>query len=109
MDVGLLNKVIVFKENTPTTLGAGKKDSYSTLLTTRGSMQLKSGNRALDFGKLVQNRQWELIVRFQTELETNLSQSLKVEYDSRTFTIDSWEKMGEKRFYYRITLNEQTN
>jgi hypothetical protein len=109
MDVGQQNKVIVFKTNSATTLGAGKKDNYSTLLTTRGSMKMLNGNRGLSFGELAQNKQWEMVTRFQTGIESALSQSMKVEYDGRTFTIDRWEKIGEKRFYYRFILNEEVN
>lgn len=107
MDIGSLNKVIVFKKNTPSTLGAGKKDSYSTLLTTRGSMKMLNGSRSLTFGDLTTRKSWEMITRYQSAIASNLSPALKVEYDGRTFTIDSWEKMGEKKFYYRFILNEE--
>lgn len=107
MAVGQLNKVIVFKQNTPIQKGAGKEDAYTTLLTTRGSMKQLSSSKGLYYGEISEGARWELMVRFETALASALNMSLKVEYDSRTFTIDSWEKIGEKRFYYKFILSEQ--
>lgn len=107
MDIGQLNKIVTFKVNTPTTQGAGKKDAYTTLLSTRGSLKQLSSSRQLAYGSISEGVRWELVVRYETELEDNLDMSLKVEYSGRTFTIDSWEKVGEKRFYYKFILSEQ--
>lgn len=107
MDIGQLNNVVTFKVNTPVAHGAGKKDAYTTLLSTRGKMTQLSASRQLAYGSISEGVRWELIVRFETDLEDNLDMSLKVEYSGRTFTIDSWEKVGEKRFYYKFILSEQ--
>jgi hypothetical protein len=107
MGIGQLNKIVTFKLNTPTVKGAGKEDAYTTLLSTRGSMKQLSGSRQLAYGEISEGVRWELIVRFETYLEAALSMKLKVEYDSRTYTVDSWEKIGEKRFYYKFILSEQ--
>lgn len=105
--IGELKEIVTFKKNTPSTLGAGAKDSYSTLLTTRGRLRKKSGNRTLSFGSIDEHNQWELIVRFQTALETNLRMDVKIEIGGRTFTINSFEKIGEKNFYYVFNLAAQ--
>lgn len=107
MEVGNLNKVVVFKSNTPTAKGAGSADGYATLLTTRGHLKKNSGGRGFAFAELSENNSYTLTVRFETALETALSPSVKVEIESRTYTVASWEKMGEKRFYYKIQLNEK--
>ena len=107
MGIGFLNKVVVFKKNTPTTLGAGSKDAYTTLLTTRGTIRKQNGSRGISFGEILESSSYELIVRVQILLESNLSTSIKVEMDGRLFTVSSWEKIEEKRFYYKIQLNEQ--
>jgi len=109
MEVGTLNKVVVFKQNTPTTKGAGKADAYTTLLTTRGSLKKLNGSRGISFGELLESNSYEMFTRYQQDLEDNLSMSVKVEIESRLFTISSYEKIGEKRFYYRFILNEQRN
>lgn len=109
MEAGQLNKVVVFKANTPTDKGAGGKDSYATVVTTRGNLKKNSGSRGFAFGDLTENNSYTLTVRFETSLESALRMDMKVEIESRTFTIASWEKVGEKRFYYKIQLNEKRN
>ena len=109
MGVGNLHKVVLFRKNTPGTLGAGGSDSYSDLLTTRGSLKKINGSRGLSFGEVLESNSYELIVRVQTLLEQNLRTDLRVVIEGRTFTISSWDKMDEKRFYYKIILNEQRN
>lgn len=107
MDVGALNRVVEFQANNPVTLGAGKKDVYTTLLTTRGSLKMLSAGRALSYGNIEIGKGFECVVRFQTLLESNIRPDLRVVIDDRTFTVHSWEKVGEKRFYYKFILNER--
>lgn len=102
-----MNKVVVFKRNTPATLGAGKADSFATYCTTRGSLKKLNGNRSLSFGELLQGNSWEMWTRFNTDIETYLRMDNRIEIGSRVFTIQSFEKIGEKRFYYKFILNEQ--
>lgn len=109
MGIGDLNKVVIFKQNTPVTKGAGKEDAYTTLLTTRGSMIQKSSSRGSNYGEISDGANWELIVRFQTALDGLDYMKMKLEYNSRTFQINSFEKIGEKRFYLKFSLSEQRN
>lgn len=109
MEVGQLNKVVVFKQNTPTTLGAGAKDAYTTLLTTRGSLRKLNGGRGLSFGELLESNSYEMITRYQVALANGLNMAVKVEIESKTYTIQSFEKIGEKKFYYKFILNQQNN
>lgn len=109
MGVGNLHKVVLFRKNTPSALGAGSVDSYSDLLTTRGSLKKLNGSRGLSFGEVFESNSYELIVRVQTLLEQNLRMDMKVVIDGRTFTLSSYDMMDEKRFYYKMILNEQRN
>jgi hypothetical protein len=109
MNVGNLHKVIVFKQNNPTVKGAGKADAYTTLLTTRGSLKKLNGNRGLSFGELLESNSYEMITRHQQALEDNLRMDMKIDIEGRTFTIQSYDKVQGKRFYYRFILNEQRN
>lgn len=106
MEVGRLNKVAVFKQNTPSAKGAGNANSYSDILTTRCSLKKQSGSRGLNFGMLEENSSYEMITRYQQEIEDNVRMDMKISIDGRLFSIQSKEKVGEKRFYYRFILNE---
>ena len=108
MSAGSLHKVVVFKSNTATTLGAGKADSYSTLLTTRGELKKLSGNRSLSFGEMFQTNAFELTVRYDSVLSAALRMDMKIEIEGKTYTINSWEKVGEKKFYFKMIINEQS-
>ncbi len=107
MGVGELNKIVVFKSNTPTTQGAGAKDGYSTLLTTRGRLRKLSGARNLTFGELVESSSYELKVRYEQTLADNIKRNMKVEIDGKIYTIDSVEQVEEKRKYFLIALKRK--
>lgn len=106
MAIGEFNKVVAFKSNSASALGAGLADSFSTYCTTRGRLRRLSGSRGLSFGEMVGNDSFELTVRRESLLDTNLSLSNKVLIDSVTYTIDSIEKIEEKRFYYKLVIRK---
>jgi hypothetical protein len=109
LGIGGLHKIVVFNKNTPAQMGAGTVDSYSTLLTTRGSLKKQSGIRGLGFGELLESNSYVMYVRYQQALEDNLRMDMKIEVEGRVFTISSYDKVEEKRFYYKLILNEQRN
>lgn len=105
MGVGEFTKVVTFKVNSPTTQGAGKKDAYTTLLTTRGRLRKQNGSRSLSYGDIVLTDNYELLVRYETTIASNIRPDLKIEIDSVTYTIQSVEKIGDKIFYYRFIIS----
>jgi hypothetical protein len=104
MDIRM-DKIVVFKSNTPTTKGAGSADSYSTLCTTRGRLKKSSSVRTLSAGEMSFDGTYELIVRYQDTIHNAIRNDLKILIDSVTYTIQSWEKMREKRFYLKFTIS----
>lgn len=111
IEIGQLKKIVVFKKNTPIAKGAGKKDVYATLLTTRGYLERSSGSRTLEAGQEISSNRWTLVTRFQnallTEIDVNRS-NMKVEIDSKTFLINGTpELIDERRMYYRFSLTQQ--
>lgn len=116
--IGQMRSSVVFKTNTPTvnatadreavTTG-GENDVYSTLLTTRGRLRKKNGNRGLDLGLLSGQDSYELVCRFQSALESSLKVNMKVFVDSVEYTIASWEKIDQLNHIYKFDLNTQVN
>lgn len=100
-------KTVVFKKNTPSAKGAGAVDSYATFLTTRGRLTQSSGNRGFSFGELAEQTSWKLSVRACADLDSNISASVKVEIDSETYTVDSWNVTESRPYYYEIKLNKK--
>lgn len=100
-----LNKVVAFKTPTLTTTATGgQTESYSTLVTTRGRLRKQNSARSLSFGEMTFGGTYELITRYQDAIFNAISTGMKVTIDSVDFTITSWEKMNEERFYLRFTI-----
>lgn len=84
---------------------AGKNDNYVSLLTTRGRLRKKSGDRSLLAGLIESKETFELICRFQTTLESSLRSDVKIVIDGKIYTISSWEKIDEIKHWYKFLLN----
>lgn len=104
MVIGQLKQVVRFDKNIPTPLGAGFADVYTTLLTTRGHLKKVSGQRANSFGDVEHVDRFDLYVRYQTDLDENLRTDTKIVIDEKTYTIQTYERVGEKSFYYHFVL-----
>ena len=102
---GLMINICEFQKNTPAVEGAGFVDNYATLLSCRGYLRKRSGTRVLSEGEVSFQDSFELITDFIQNLYDNLRSDLKVIINSRTYTVDSWEQMEEKRFYLKFQLS----
>ena len=99
---------VVFKSNTRSaTATGGGIDSYSTLVTTDGRLTQLRKDRGMGFSEVSFSGAYELIVRYQDTIFNAIRTDLKIEVDSVRYTIQSWEKMDEKRFYLKFIINRQ--
>lgn len=105
--IGECRQIVRFEYNEPTQLGAGKKDHYIELLTTRGKLRKINGNRSNSLGEAILGSQWSLQCRFQLNLSYYMGKSLKVLIDNMFFTIDKYELIDQKQWWYSFTLNEK--
>lgn len=105
--IGKMRQVVKFERNDPTQLGAGKKDHFVELVTTRGELRKLSGHRALSFGEANIDNTWELKIRFQDALNNYLSKSLQVVIDNMFFSINTYEWIDQKQRYIRFILNQK--
>ena len=98
---------VVFKQNTPTTTtSGGGADSYATLVTTDGRLRKRSGNRGLQAGEVGFNSSWELITRYQDTIFNAYRSDMKVDIDGVRYTVQSCDKIDEKRFWLRFDLTK---
>ena len=107
MRIGQLNKVVLFQMNIPAALGAGGKDVYVDLLTTKGYLKKKSGFKNAQFGEISSDNSYDLWIRYQPYLQSHLRIDLRIIINSRVFALESWEQVNEKNFYYRLAVNEK--
>jgi hypothetical protein len=107
MAIGKFDKVVVFKTDTPSDLGAGAEDNYTTLLTTRGRLERNGGGRSGAFADITGTESWTLWVRKQTALVNALSIAMKVEIEGYLYAVTGWEDIEERHFYYKFSLNKE--
>lgn len=105
MDIVKLNKIVTFQTNAQTPSGAGTVDSYTTLLTTRGNLSKIRSGRNLLTGEMSFNGSYYLMVRFTDALYNAIRTDMRVIIENVYYTIDSWEKTEEKRFYIKFVVN----
>lgn len=105
--IGKMKKICELLQNNPTIQGAGAKDNYSVLLTTRGYLRKSSDSRNMSFGDITQDNSWKLTVRKQDQMVNNLRRDVKWRIDGKTFTIQGWKDIEEEHFYYEFSLTEQ--
>ena len=104
-----MRESVVFLQNTPTATGTGGyKDNYETLLTTRGQLIDKAGNRSLSFGEIKDNTSMTLIVRFQTALANALRSDTKIVISGITYTPTNWKLIDQKKHLYQFEIQCQT-
>jgi len=105
--IGDSRQVVTLCLNAATSQGAGGTDNYGALVTTRGKLAKSSGNRGLLSGEIEGNSSYTLTVRYQQAIAFNTSISAKWLIDNVFYTITSWDKVGERDFYYKFQLNKK--
>lgn len=106
MDIGNFDKTVTFMVNNSTDLGAGGRDNYVPLLTTRGYLQKGGGSRTNSFSDIEGGESWTLYVRQQRLLTDNLSMSLKVLIRGLVYTMQGWEDIEDKHLYYKFNITK---
>jgi hypothetical protein len=106
--IGEFRQTATFKINHPSALGSGQVDGYVTLLQTRCRLRKMSGSRGLGFGLIASNDSYEMIVRYQGNIEGSLRMDVKIDIDSKRYTINSWEKIDQIAHLYKFSLNLET-
>lgn len=105
--IGKLRQSGQLQVNTPVQQGAGFKDSFATLLTCRGELTKLRGNRELNSAEVNINAAWQWICRVQTAINTVTNKkSIRWIIEGRTFTVNNYELIDQKKRYYRFTLLE---
>lgn len=106
--IGQMRQVVEFCLNAPVQAGAGQRDNYGILLTTRGRLKPLSAYREATSGEIQGDSGYELIVRYQQAIASTVSISSKWLIGGVFYTIHSWEKKDQETFlYYRFVLHKK--
>lgn len=106
--IGKMRESVTFRVNTPTANGAGFSDVYSDLLTTRGQLEKSSANRSLTFGEIADNDSYDLYVRWQITLDSNLRSDTKIVINSVVYTMNGRpELIDQRKHIYKFKIQCQ--
>jgi hypothetical protein len=98
MDVaGSMYHTLVVMTNNGAQQGAGGRDNYTTLLTTRCALKGGDGSRSNDFLLIQSGSSYRIITRYQEALWSAASTSLRLDVDGIRYTVQSWKRIADKR------------
>lgn len=105
--IGQMRMVLKFEQVSKSSDGTGgKNEQYDEWLTTRGYFQLKRNYRAFETGYDESVKTFECWVPWRSDLEANISKDVRIVYEARSFAIDTFTMVDEKRRLYKLDLTE---
>lgn len=104
--IGEMDAICRLMANNPNPLGAGNQDAYTVLLSTRGKLRKRSGNRASVTADIIIQNSWTLTVRKQNALVQALRPDLKWEIRGEWYTVQTWEDLKEDHRFYVFELTQ---
>jgi len=105
--IGQMRMVLKLEQVNKSSDGTGgQNEGYSDWFTTRGFFQVKRNYRAFETGYDESVKTFEAWIWWRKEIEVGLSKDVRVTYESRSFSIDTFTLVGEKRRMYKLDLSE---
>lgn len=84
----------------------GQNEGYAEWFTTRGYLQKKRSLRDFQTGYDQSIKTYDLWVPWRNEFEQGISKDVRVVYEARSFAIDTFEMVNEKRQLFHLELTE---
>jgi head-tail adaptor len=105
--IGQMKMVLSFEQVSKSTdQTGGQNEGYSPWFTTRGYIQVKRNYRAFETGYDSSVKTFEAWIWWRNEIEAGLSRDVRIIYESRSFGIDTFTLLGEKRKMFKLDLTE---
>lgn len=107
--IGELRQVGTLEKNVPILVGTGYKDNYSGVYVTvtRGKLENKTVNRVLETGETIFADQYKWTCRFEKAIEADMKKSHRWRIGTKTYSIEGYKMIDEKRFFYEFHLSQQ--
>lgn len=84
----------------------GQNEEYGEWFTTRGYLEKKRSFRDFQTGYDQSIKTYDLWVPWRNEFEQGVSKDVRVIFESRSFSIDTFEMVNEKRRLFHLELTE---
>jgi head-tail adaptor len=105
--IGEMKMVLKLEQVAKSADGTGGNDEgYSEWFTTRGYLRNKRNYRQFETGYDESVKTFEAWIFWRNEIEANISKDVRVLFEARSFAIDTFTLVGEKRKMYKLELTE---
>lgn len=105
--IGQMQMVVKFEQVSKSSDNTGgQNEGYDEWFTTRGYLLKKSSTKAFMSGYDASIKVYDLWVPWRNELEQGISKDVRVIFEARSFKVDVFEMVGEKRKLYHLELSE---
>lgn len=105
--IGQMRMVLKFEKVSKSSDNTGgQNEKYSEWFTTRGYFRKKRNYRAFESGYDESVKTFEAWVFWRNEFEANISKDVRMIYEARSFGIDMFEMVDEKRRLYHMEITE---
>lgn len=84
----------------------GQNEEYDEWYTARGYLLKKSSTRSFQSGYDQSVKVYDLWVPWRSELEQGISKDVRVVFESRSFAIQTFDMVNEKRRLFHLELTE---
>lgn len=103
--IGEMRSVGILMNNSPVNNeSGGQYDNYGIVLACRGRLRQKSGKRGLEQSQLIDNRNFEWIIRAQDALVINPDSRWQISGD--TFSILDYQEVDQIKHWFIFTLSK---
>lgn len=105
--IGQMRMPIKFEQVSKSSDGTGgQNEAYEEWFTTRGYLKKKRSLRNFQTGYDQSIKTYDLWVPWRNELEEGLSKDVRVVFEARSFSIDTFEMVNEQRRLFHMELTE---
>jgi SPP1 family predicted phage head-tail adaptor len=105
--IGQMNMVLKFEKVVKSSdQTGGQNEAYVDWFTTRGYFRNKRNYRQFETGYDESVKTFEAWIYWRNAIEVDLSKDVRIEFEARSFAIDMFTLVGEKRKMYKLELTE---
>lgn len=105
--IGEMRMPIKFELVSKSTDGTGgQNEGYAEWFTTRGYLKKKKSLRDFQTGYDYSIKTYDLWVPWRNEFEQGVSKDVRVVFESRSFSVDTFEMVDERRRLFHLELTE---
>lgn len=106
-DIGQMKMVLKLEQVSKSSDDTGgQMEGYTDWFTTRGYFQNKRNYRQFETGYDESVKTFECWIYWRNAIEVGLSKDVRVVYEARSFSIETFTLVGEKRKMYKLELTE---